>query len=189
MSFELPEEINVYLKSLDDFIARHIKPLQDSNDNQRFFDHRREHSRTNWSNQGLPNGEWENLMKEAQQLADQAGFYRFAYPVKYGGVGHPKQNLYMCAIRQHLSAHHGGGLSLANDLQSEHSMVANDPIIIMLSEYGTEEQQSILIPAALRGEFKATFGLTEDNHGSDATYLETTARPNISPNGEGSLAA
>jgi hypothetical protein len=41
-----------------------IKPLEESDDNIRFFDHRREDARTDWDNLGLPNEEWEQLLAE-----------------------------------------------------------------------------------------------------------------------------
>ena len=48
MDFELPKDLQDYLVELDDFIDREIKPLQAENDNERFFDHRREDARTDW---------------------------------------------------------------------------------------------------------------------------------------------
>lgn len=53
MSFDLPPDLLTYLDSLDKFIKEVINPLQASNDNERFFDHRREHARTDWDNQGI----------------------------------------------------------------------------------------------------------------------------------------
>lgn len=84
----------------------------------------------------------------------------------------------MSAIRFHLSSHfvYGGGLGLANDLQNEHSIVGNFPDVLMIHHFGTEEQRQTLIPARLRGEFRTTFGLTEPDHGSDATFMSTVAR-------------
>jgi alkylation response protein AidB-like acyl-CoA dehydrogenase len=179
MNFELPTEVTGYLARLDAFINTTILPLQHRDDNNRFFDHRRESSRTQWDNQGLPTGDWETLLQQARTLADEAGFYRFACPKEYGGSGTTSLNLYMCAIRYHLAAHlvYGGGVSLANDLQNEHSVVGNNPFIIMLYHYGTPEQKKELIPACIRGELRSTFGLTEIHHGSDATHMDTTARP------------
>jgi len=43
-------------------------------------------------------------------------------------------------------------------------------------EFGTREQKEALLGPALRREVGLAFGLTEPNHGSDATYLETVAR-------------
>jgi alkylation response protein AidB-like acyl-CoA dehydrogenase len=174
MNFELPAEIHVFLSRIDAFIERDIAPLQQCN--IQYFDYRREAARTNWTNRGLPSQEWESLQDRACELADNAGFYRFAYPEQWGGSTTKSKNLYMAAIRYHLSYNHGGGLGLANDLQSEHCVVANNPFIIMLHHYGSTDQRETLIPEVLRGRFRATFGLTEANHGSDATFLETTAK-------------
>ena len=48
MDFELPKELSDYLTVLDDFIEKEIKPLEQQDDNIRFFDHRREHARTDF---------------------------------------------------------------------------------------------------------------------------------------------
>ncbi|KAK2731266.1 hypothetical protein FQN55_004883 [Onygenales sp. PD_40] len=183
MNFDLPADLVSYISSLDKFINDTILPLQHSNDNNRFFDYRREHARTDWDNGGLPRREWEELLTQARKLADQAGFYRFPLPKVYGGQAKPNTNLSMCAIRYHLASHpvYGGGVSLANDLQNEHSVVGNFPDVLMLHHFGNEEQRRTLIPARLRGEFRATFGLTEPNHGSDATFMETNAKPARGP--------
>jgi 7-cyano-7-deazaguanine synthase in queuosine biosynthesis len=45
MDFEIPADIKAYLGVLDAFIESDIKPLQAKDDNERFFDHRREHAR------------------------------------------------------------------------------------------------------------------------------------------------
>jgi alkylation response protein AidB-like acyl-CoA dehydrogenase len=186
MDFELPLKVQDFLTRIDTFINETILPLQHKNDNIRFFDHRREASRTQWNNQGLPTEDWENLLSEAKRLSDQAGFFRFAAPKEYGGSGNTSLNLYMCAIRYHLTSHptYGGGISLANDLQSEHSIIGNNPFVIMIYHYGTPQQKEELIPRSIRGDLRATFGLTEINHGSDATYMETTARPITLASGE-----
>lgn len=62
MNFELPNELKSHIKSIDSFIQSTILPLQDSKDNNRFFDHRREHARTDWDNDGNPHPEWESLL-------------------------------------------------------------------------------------------------------------------------------
>ena len=48
MDFEIPQKLRDYLAVLDQFIEDEIKPLENSDDNIRFFDHRREHARTDW---------------------------------------------------------------------------------------------------------------------------------------------
>jgi acyl-CoA dehydrogenase len=78
----------------------------------------------------------------------------------------------MAVIREHLAAK---GLGLHNDLQNEHSVVANFPQVIMLRDYGTEEQRKTFIKGTIEGTIWMAFGLTEPNHGSDATHMETRA--------------
>lgn len=172
MDFSLPKELTQYLADLDAFIEKEIKPLQEQDDNNRFFDHRREHARTDWDNQGLPRKEWEDLLRECKRRADKAGFLRFALPKEYGGQA--GGNLWMAVIREHLASK---GLHLANDLQNEHSVVGNWPVVVMLREFGSEEQKKRFIPSQLDGTEAIVFGLTEPAHGSDATFMETRAVP------------
>ena len=170
MDFDIPKEIADYLVVLDDFIEKEIKPLQNENDNIRFFDHRREDARTDWDRGGLPNGEWEALLFEARMRADRAGHYRYAMPEEFGGQN--GSNLGMAIIREHFASQ---GLGLHNDLQNEHSIVGNNVGVLLMSEYGTEEQKEEWMPLMLEGKRGFAFGITEPDHGSDATHMETTA--------------
>jgi acyl-CoA dehydrogenase len=170
MDFALPQELVDYLAELDAFIEDKIKPLENKDDNIRFFDHRREHARTDWDNNGLPRHEWEALLGEARKLADEAGHYRFAWPVEMGGKG--GSNLAMAVIREHLAAK---GLGLHNDLQNEHSIVGNNPFVLMFKEFATNAQYDKYADKLLNGQIRAAFGLTEPHHGSDATFMETRA--------------
>jgi alkylation response protein AidB-like acyl-CoA dehydrogenase len=170
MDFDIPKEIADYLVVLDDFIEKEIKPLQDENDNIRFFDHRREDARTDWDRGGLPNGEWEALLFEARMRADRAGHYRYAMPEEFGGQN--GSNLGMAIIREHFASQ---GLGLHNDLQNEHSIVGNNVGVLLMSEYGTEEQKEEWMPLMLEGKRGFAFGITEPDHGSDATHMETNA--------------
>ncbi|GAP85157.2 putative acyl- dehydrogenase [Rosellinia necatrix] len=187
MNFELPADLQEYIAKLDKFIETQILPLQHKDDNNRFFDHRREPSRTQWDNGGLPAPEWEALLAQARRLADDAGFLRFPLPREYGGGGHADTNLWMCALRHHMAAHpaYGGGVGLANDLQSEHSVVGNFPDVLMLRHWGTAAQRAELIPARLAGAFRMTFGLTEAGHGSDATHMAARAAACALPGPDG----
>ena len=65
MDFDLPKDLVDYLAELDAFIEAKIKPLQAQDDNERFFDHRREWARTDFDNGGLPRPEWEALLEKA----------------------------------------------------------------------------------------------------------------------------
>ena len=170
MDFNIPAEIAAYLVELDAFIEREIRPLERENDNIRFFDHRREHARTDWDSDGQPRHEWEELLAEMKRRADKAGHLRFGLPKALGGKD--GSNLAMAIIREHL-AHKG--LGLHNDLQNESSIVGNFPVALLLHRFGTQEQKDRYIEGMFKGTERIGFGLTEPLHGSDATFMETTA--------------
>jgi len=170
MDFDIPADIQQLLDELDQFIEDEIKPLERENDNIRFFDHRREDSRTDWDRDGWPNEEWEQLLGEMRRRADKAGFLRYHLPERFGGRG--GSNLAMAIIREHLAAK---GLGLHNDLQNESSIVGNFPTVLMMEKYGSEDQQEEWIPKMLEGRARIGFGLTEPLHGTDATRMKTTA--------------
>ncbi|KAE9401750.1 putative acyl-CoA dehydrogenase [Gymnopus androsaceus JB14] len=171
MDFALPENLKGFLDSLETFISQEITPLRNTNDNNRFFDHRREYARTNWEAGGLPSDDWEALLDQARLRADKAGFYRLALPKEYGG--RDAGNLWMAVIREHLAAK---GLGLFNDLQNEHSVVGNFPDVIMLLGFGSEEQKKQFIWGRLEGT---------PGHGSDATFMETKATRAVKDGVEG----
>ncbi|MBR0820184.1 acyl-CoA dehydrogenase family protein [Bradyrhizobium liaoningense] len=170
MDFSIPKDLVDYLAKIDAFVQAEIKPLQAQDDNERFFDHRREWARTDFDKDGLPRPEWEALLEKAKALADKAGFFRFSLPKEFGGQG--GGNLWMAVIREHLATQ---GLGLHNDLQNEHSVVGNFPFIVMLRDFGTQEQKEKFIRGSLERKIRVTFGLTEPHHGSDATHMETRA--------------
>lgn len=170
MDFTLPDDLVAYLAELDAFIATEIAPLEQADDNIRFFDHRREWARTDFENGGLPRHEWEALLREATARADRAGHWRFSAPKKYGGKD--GSNLAMAVIRDRFAAK---GLGLHNDLQNEHSIVGNFPFVAMFEHFGTPQQQEEFILGGFARERRVAFGLTEPEHGSDATHMATHA--------------
>jgi acyl-CoA dehydrogenase len=170
VDFDIPKDLEVFLGQIDDFIEREIQPLEQENDNIRFFDHRREDARTDWERGGLPNEEWEALLREARRRADLAGIFRYSFPKEYGGQ--EGSNLGMAVIREHLA---GRGLGLHCDLQTEHTIVGNNLGLQLMVSYGTEEQKAEWLPRMAAGLGGFAFGITELNHGSDATWMDTQA--------------
>jgi alkylation response protein AidB-like acyl-CoA dehydrogenase len=164
----LPDDLQDFIARLDDFIEREIKPLEA--ENIQFFDHRREWARTDFERDGVHRQEWLELLHEMRRRADAAGFYRYALPKKMGGLD--GTNLGMAAIRDHLASM---GLGLHNDLQMESSVVGNLVFPLILDEFGTDEQKARFLDGSITGELEFAFNLTEPGHGSDATWLETTA--------------
>ncbi len=170
MDHDIPADLQAYLVELDEFIENEIIPLEQKDDNIRFFDHRREDARTDWERGGLPNDEWEALLETAKAKADAAGHFRYALSSEYGGKD--GNNLGMAIIREHLATR---GLGLHNDLQNEHSIVGNSVGLLLMLNYGTPEQQAEWVPEMLERKRGFAFGITEPDHGSDATHMETTA--------------
>lgn len=170
MNFDVPEDIVRFLEEVDAFIEAKIKPLEQANDNIRFFDHRREDARTDWDRQGLPNEEWEALLAAAKQLAIEAGIFSYPFPEEHGGRN--GSNLGMAIIREHLAVK---GLGLHNDLQNEHSIVGNNIGLLLMLEYGTEQQKAEWVEGLKHAKKSFAFGITEPEHGSDATHMETGA--------------
>ncbi|KAK5131351.1 hypothetical protein LTR08_001017 [Meristemomyces frigidus] len=162
MNFDIPPALVEHLARLDAFIAREITPLQNQDDNNRFFDHRREHARTDWDRGGLPREDWEELLGEAVRRADKAGFWRFSLPQQeYGGQNVESgrgSNLWMAVMREHMASK---------------GVVGNFPDVIMVQHFGSPEQKQELIHGRLQHKVRITFGLTEPGHGSDATFMAT----------------
>ena len=170
MDPELPSALVDLLADLDSFIESDVLPLQRKDDNDRYFDHRREWARTDFDNGGLPRPEWKELLHHVRGMADRAGFLRYGLPAAWGG--RDGSNFDMAVIREHLAAK---GLGLHNDLQDESSVVGNFPLVNVLLASGTQAQQEELVENIITGRGELAFGLTEPDHGSDATWLETTA--------------
>ena len=170
MDFDIPQDLADYLVELDEFIEREIKPLEEQDDNIRFFDHRREDARTDWDRGGLPNEEWMALLAEARRRADAAGHHRYPFPEEHGG--RDGTNLGMAVIREHLARK---GLGLHNDLQNEHSIVGNNVGLLLMLLYGTDAQKAEWVDDLAAGRRGFAFGITEPAHGSDATHMETRA--------------
>jgi acyl-CoA dehydrogenase len=170
VDFDLPPDLAAYLDELDAFIDKEIRPLEEQDDNARFFDHRREDARTDWDRGGLPSEDWEDLLAEMRRRADAAGHYRYAFPRRYGG--RDGTNLGMAVIREHLARK---GLGLHNDLQNESSIVGNNVGLLLMIHYGTDEQKVEWVDDLAEGRRGFAFGITEPEHGSDATHMETTA--------------
>jgi acyl-CoA dehydrogenase len=170
VDFEIPADLAGYLGELDAFIEREIRPLEQQDDNIRFFDYRRENARTDWDRGGLPDRQWEALLREAVRRADAAGHYRYAFPAEYGG--REGTNLGMAIIREHLAAK---GLGLHCDLQNEHAIVGNNVGLLLMLHYGNTEQKNEWIDDLAAGRRHFAFGITEPGHGSDATFMQTRA--------------
>ena len=156
----------------ESLLDRHVRRQDGEEQQVRFFPGResRHPPDPDWERGGLPNEEWEALMGEARRRADAAGHYCYPFPKEYGG--REGTNLGMAVIREHPAVK---GLALHNDLQTEHSIVGNNVGLLLMLNYGTQEQKAEWIDDLAQGRRGFAFGITEPEHGSDATHMETHA--------------
>lgn len=99
-----------------------------------------------------------------QKLA-KMGMMGIPYPKEYGGAGLDMIS-YAIAVEELSRVDGGTGVIL-----SAHTSLGTFPI----ATYGTEEQKKKYLVPLAKGEKLGAFGLTEENAGSDASSIETTA--------------
>jgi acyl-CoA dehydrogenase len=136
-----PPNLVAYLARIDDFIEAEIKPAAGAGRQRAFLrppprmgPHRLRQRRPAAPRMGGAAG-------RGQSGRQGRPFYRFSLPKEYGGKD--GSNLWMAVIREHLAAK---GLGLFNDLQNEHSVVGNFPIVLMLRDFGTPAQKRQIHP-------------------------------------------
>jgi alkylation response protein AidB-like acyl-CoA dehydrogenase len=169
LDWSIPADVTELLATIDAFIDRELAPIEAANPD--LFDHRREFSRTDVERGGIPTARWREILAQARRLALDAGLYRYPFPRELGGQA--GSNLAMAIIREHLA---GRGPGLHAELTHEASVVANEPLVLVLHEYGTPEQKRRYLEPLADGRIAIAFALTEPDHGSDATWLQTRAR-------------
>src|SRR3546814_21006115 len=81
-----------------------------------------------------------------RRRADAAGWLRLALPAEFGG--RDASNLEMAIISEHL-AHKA--LGLHNDLQDESPNIGNFPQVLMMREFGTEEDKAEVMTGVMDG--------------------------------------
>ncbi|WP_038200487.1 acyl-CoA dehydrogenase family protein [Xenophilus azovorans] len=168
MDFDIPEDIRRTLNEIDAFVERELVPLEQAH--PQYFDHRREFARTDWERDGIPSAGYEAVVREARDRCDRAGFLRMGLPRSVGGQ--EASNLAVVIIREHLSAR---GIGLQGNLHDEQSVVPSIPMVHLMEKFGSPEQKARYLEGLVTGDDFIAFALTEPDHGSDATWLETTA--------------
>ncbi|MBY6276963.1 acyl-CoA dehydrogenase [Symbiobacterium thermophilum] len=95
----------------------------------------------------------------------ELGLMGIPFPEKYGGTGGDTVS-YVLAVEEISRVDGSLGITLA-----AHCSIGMGPVY----SFGTEEQKRRWLPGAARGEYLASFGLTEPGAGSDAAATKTTA--------------
>ncbi len=108
-------------------------------------------------------GEWP---VEFHKAMAEAGWLGIAMPESVGGAG---LGITEAAIMMQAVAESGGGMTAASAIHGP--VFGLEPVTL----FGTEEQQSRMIPPIISGEAKMCFAVTEPNTGLDTTSLKTRA--------------
>lgn len=103
----------------------------------------------------------EELLQEAADM----GLFGISIPEQYGGLGLPRFSRML--VHQMLGR---SGFGFAAALAS-HTGIGSDGLVSL----GTDEQKQRYLPRMARGELRAAFALTEEEAGSDASAVKTTA--------------
>ncbi len=107
----------------------------------------------------------EGLMPSLMEKAGEQGLLSVSIPEEYGGLG--KDFVTTMITAEGL----GGGFSFSVAVAA-HTGIGTLPILY----FGTQAQKEKYIPKLGSGEWKASYGLTEPNSGSDALGAKTTAK-------------
>ena len=105
------------------------------------------------------------LMPSLLKKAGEQGLLGISIPEQYGGAG--KDFITSSLVGEAL----GGGFSFSVAI-SAHTGIGTLPILY----FGTEAQKQKYVPKLASGEWKASYGLTEPNSGSDALGARTSAK-------------
>jgi butyryl-CoA dehydrogenase len=103
---------------------------------------------------------------DAMNKMAKLGYLGIPYAKEYGGMG-LDQLSYIIAVEELSRVDGGTGIAL-----SVHISLCSWAIL----KYGTEEQKKKYLVPLASGEKLGAFGLTEENAGSDAAGMETTAK-------------
>jgi acyl-CoA dehydrogenase len=98
----------------------------------------------------------------------QAGWIGIALPERYGGSGLGVRH---AGVLLRAVAASGGAMNAASALHL--AIFGLEPVV----RHGSAELKERVLPAAARGELHVSFGVTEDDAGTDTSRIRTTARP------------
>lgn len=165
MDFSEPQVVRQICRTVDNFIEQEIAPLEEEYD--RFLGEDSEmHIIEGTGEDYRICNEYVELWQQIREKSAEAGIYTMHMPERVGGGG--LGVLSSTIVIEHLENRHPDGF--------HHLMIAPGTVTeMMLPAYEDEYQREKYFEPMMRGEKLSCFALTEPNHGSDATYMETTA--------------
>ncbi|WP_254525730.1 acyl-CoA dehydrogenase family protein [Natrinema caseinilyticum] len=158
VSFEMDDETELILESLDQFTEQEIEPLEDEHEALLT------NPRLGHENDGRLTDEYLNLIETVRKKSADAGFYAMNMPEDVGGSDVSMVTWYR-AITHVFSR--GRGLN-------EHVLAGPEgpkPLLLLADE----DQRDEYVEPVVRGEQSTAFAQTEPTAGSDSPAMQTSA--------------
>lgn len=165
MDFEVPEVVRQMRRTVDEFIEREIKPLEEEHD--RFLGEDAEVEMVDGTGTEYHLcGEFLDLWREIRERSVDAGIYTMHMPESVGGGG--LDILPFTVLVEHIENRYPDGF---------HSLIWDTGTVteMMLPAYEDDYQRETYFEPMMNGEKLSAFALSEPAHGSDATFMNTTA--------------
>jgi alkylation response protein AidB-like acyl-CoA dehydrogenase len=162
MDFAEPEIVRALTKQIDRFLETEVKPLEEEYD--QFLGEDAERHRVDGD--GHPVQPFVEVREEVQHRSVEAGFYAMHMPKEVGGGG--LSMLEYSMVVEHVENRHPNGFhDMIQDVLSVNAS--------LLPCYEDEYLREKYFEPVMTADKHIAFGLTEPEHGSDATWLDATA--------------
>lgn len=162
MDFGQSEFVRTLCDQLDRFLEVEVEPLEHEHDHFLGETGEQEHI----DEEGRLNDEYLEVIKDIQQQSVEAGFYAMHLPEEVGGGG--LDALEFTLLMEHLHNRHPDGFHTEIV-----DLLSVTPAIIPC--YYDDYQREEFFEPVVEADKHVCFGLTEPDHGSDITYMDTTA--------------
>jgi alkylation response protein AidB-like acyl-CoA dehydrogenase len=164
MRFEPSQEYQLIKKQIDEFIDQEVKPLEDQYSHLLGEDGARK--RADEDGRAIP--DYQNIRAKIRQKSAEVGFLTMHLPERVGGGG-------VDVLTYKLLIEH---LYTSNpDSFRESILEGVTPTTLqgMVGCYDDEYQREKYFEPLMNAEKRTAFGLTEPDHGSDITWMDSTA--------------
>ena len=161
ISFDVDEETQLILNSLDEFIEREVAPLEAD------LEAKVRNPRLGRRPNGQPTEEVIEAIREIRRKSGEAGFYAMRMPEEVGGENVSTATWY--AAKRHIASK-GRGLA-------EHVLKGPEGPNPLLLHADDDQAEQYLEPV-VRGEKSTAFAQTEPEVGSDSPAMQTRAEQN-----------
>ncbi|MEF8875814.1 MAG: acyl-CoA dehydrogenase family protein [Haloarculaceae archaeon] len=165
MDFEVPGEVRQIRRTVDEFIEREIEPLEAEYD--RFLGEDAEAEMVDGTGTDYRlRDEFMELWREIRERSVEAGIYTMHMPESVGGGG--LDILPFTVLVEHIENRNPDGF---------HSLIWDTGTVteMLLPASEDDYQREAYFEPVMNGEKLSAFALSEPGHGSDATFMETTA--------------